>query len=71
MGSTTDKITGVANEAIGNAKQGVGKVINSDKLQAEGKMQEIKGEAQQVLGKTKDAVKDAADKAAAEINKKL
>jgi uncharacterized protein YjbJ (UPF0337 family) len=71
MGSTSDKIKGAANEAIGNMKQGVGKVVGSDKMQAEGKMQEIKGEAQQALGKTKDAVKDAADKTADAINKKL
>ena len=36
MGSTTDKITGVTNEAVGKAKQGAGKVVGSDKLQVEG-----------------------------------
>ncbi|MCX5496716.1 CsbD family protein [Kaistia dalseonensis] len=62
MGSTSDKIKGVTNEAVGNVKQGVGKAVGSEKLQAEGLMQEAKGEAQQAVGKTKDAVKKAADK---------
>lgn len=61
MSSTTDKIKGAANEAIGNAKQGIGKVVDSDKMQVEGVIQERKGEAQQAVGKTKDALKKAID----------
>jgi uncharacterized protein YjbJ (UPF0337 family) len=63
MGSTTDKIKGMANEAAGNVKQGVGKALNKPGLQAEGIAQERKGEAQQAVGKTKDAVKKVVDKA--------
>jgi uncharacterized protein YjbJ (UPF0337 family) len=63
MGSTTDKIKGMANEAAGNVKQAVGKAVNSDKMRAEGMVQERKGEAQQAVGKAKDAVKDVIDKA--------
>lgn len=61
MSSTTDKVKGVANEAIGNVKQGIGKMVDSDKLQVEGAIQERKGEAQQAVGKAKDAVKKAID----------
>lgn len=61
MGSTTDKIKGYANEAIGNIKQGVGKAIGSEKLQAEGFVQERKGEAQQVVGEGKQVVEDTVD----------
>ena len=57
MSSTGDKVKGMANEAVGNIKQGVGKVTDNDKLRAEGKAQELKGEAQQAVGKVKDAVK--------------
>lgn len=71
MGSNTDKIKGAANEAIGNVKQGVGKVVGSEKLRADGKVQEVKGEAQQAVGAAKGAVKDAANKTADVINKKL
>ena len=61
MGSTTDKIKGMANEAVGNIKQVVGDAVDSPKLKGEGIAQERKGEAQQAVGKAKDAVKDAAD----------
>ncbi|HCN44378.1 MAG TPA: CsbD family protein [Pseudomonas sp.] len=57
MSGTKDKVKGMANEAVGNIKQGVGKVTDNDKLRAEGKAQELKGEAQQTVGKVKDAVK--------------
>ena len=59
MGSTADKAKGLANEAVGNIKQGVGKATDNDKMRAEGVVQETKGEAQQAVGKTKDAVKKA------------
>jgi uncharacterized protein YjbJ (UPF0337 family) len=71
MGSTTDKATGLANEAMGNIKQGVGKVLGNDKLKAEGAAQEAKGEVQKAVGDAKAAVKDGANKVAAEINNKL
>ncbi|KMO15624.1 CsbD family protein [Methylobacterium platani] len=61
MSSTTDKIKGLANEAVGNIKQGVGSATGNDKLQAEGKAQELKGEAQKTAGDVKDGVKNAAD----------
>ncbi len=61
MSSTTDKVKGLANEAMGNVKQGVGKMVDSDKLKVEGAIQERKGEAQLAVGKAKDAVKKAID----------
>ena len=71
MGSTTDKVAGHANEAIGKAKQGIGNVVGSDKLKAEGAAQEVKGDAQKALGKAKEVVKDGADKAADAVHKRL
>jgi uncharacterized protein YjbJ (UPF0337 family) len=62
MSSTGDKIKGMANEAVGNVKQGVGKATDNDKLRAEGKAQEVKGETQQKVGEAKDAVKKGVDK---------
>jgi uncharacterized protein YjbJ (UPF0337 family) len=62
MSSTGDKVKGMANEAVGNVKQGVGKATDNDKLRAEGKAQEVKGETQQAVGKAKDAVKKGVDK---------
>ncbi|MBD8122246.1 CsbD family protein [Pseudomonas lutea] len=62
MSSTGDKVKGMANEAVGNIKQGVGKATDNDKLRAEGKAQEVKGEAQQTVGDAKDAVRKGVDK---------
>src|SRR6201982_3368497 len=36
MGSTTDKASGVANQAAGKVKEAAGKATGSEKLQAEG-----------------------------------
>ncbi|RON36528.1 CsbD family protein [Pseudomonas brassicacearum] len=63
MSSTGDKAKGLANEAVGNVKQGVGKATGNDKMRAEGVVQERKGEAQQAVGKAKDAIKKGIDKA--------
>lgn len=57
MSGTKDKVKGMANEAVGNVKQGVGKATGNDKLRAEGAVQERKGEVQQTVGEVKDAVK--------------
>ena len=68
MSGTTDKAAGLANEAAGKIKQGVGKAVGSDKLQGEGAAQELKGDAQQLKGDAKNAIKD---KVADAANKKL
>jgi uncharacterized protein YjbJ (UPF0337 family) len=62
MSGTTDKIKGMANEAAGNVKQGVGKAVGDDEMRAKGLAQEAKGEAQQTMGDVKNTVKDAANK---------
>lgn len=59
MGEIKDKTRGLGNEAMGNVKQGVGKMIGNEQMQAEGKAQELKGEAQQAKGKVKGKVNDA------------
>ena len=61
MSSNTDKIKGMANEAVGNLKQATGKTIGNDKMRADGVLQERKGEGQQAVGKAKDAVKGIID----------
>ncbi|MBJ7407017.1 MAG: CsbD family protein [Bradyrhizobium sp.] len=65
MGSTTDKIKGTANEAMGKAKQGIGEATGSDRLKGEGVIQEVKGKGQQAMGDAKEAAEDAGDRAAA------
>lgn len=58
MGELTDRAKGLGNEAIGNAKQAVGKATNDADLHAKGVAQERKGEAQQAVGKVKGALGD-------------
>jgi uncharacterized protein YjbJ (UPF0337 family) len=71
MGATTDKIKGVANEAIGKAKQGIGEATGSERLQGEGAVQEIKGKGQKAVGDVKQATKDTVNNAAGAANKNL
>jgi uncharacterized protein YjbJ (UPF0337 family) len=46
MGSTTDKVTGVANQGAGKVKEAAGKVTGSTDLEAEGLAQQAKGKAE-------------------------
>jgi uncharacterized protein YjbJ (UPF0337 family) len=71
MSSTTDKITGLANEAMGNVKQGIGNLTGDEKLKADGAAQELKGDAQKAAGDVKGAVKDAAASVSDAANRKL
>ena len=71
MGSMADKASGLANEAVGNAKQGIGKVVGNEKLQGEGIAQEAKGKAEKAVGNAKEAVKDGANKVANKADRAL
>jgi uncharacterized protein YjbJ (UPF0337 family) len=61
MSSTTDKIKGAANEAIGKAKQGIGEAVGNDRLKGEGIVQEGKGKAQTAVGNAKEGLKKIID----------
>ena len=56
MVSVAEKASGLANEVIGKAKQGIGSAVGSDKLKEEGIAQELKGHAQQAIGDVKAVV---------------
>jgi uncharacterized protein YjbJ (UPF0337 family) len=71
MGSTSDKVSGIANKVAGTIKQGVGKAVGSERLEAEGHIQEAKGKVQTAVGDAKSAVKDGAKKASDFVSKKL
>lgn len=61
MSSTTDKITGKANEIAGKVRQGVGDLIDDREMQAKGVVQKAKGDAQQAKGDAKEKLKDLVD----------
>jgi uncharacterized protein YjbJ (UPF0337 family) len=48
------------NEAAGSLKQGIGKIVGPDKMQAEGAAQKPKGKAQVGVGEVKSTVRDGA-----------
>ncbi len=58
MGELNDKAKGLANEIVGNIKQAAGKVSGNERLQAEGIVQERKGEGQNLKGKMKGMIGD-------------
>lgn len=58
MGEFKDKAKGVGNEIAGNAKRAAAEVMGNPRLDAEGKAQERKGEAQQLAGKVKGSFGD-------------
>ena len=69
MGSTSDKASGLANQAVGKAKEGVGKAVGNDHLRAEGRRAGSQRQGSEGVGEAKSAVKDATKKTAAAINK--
>ena len=58
MGEFTDKLDAAGNKIAGNIKEGIGKMTGNEKLEAEGKAQELKGSAQDVKGSVKGALGD-------------
>ena len=57
-----DRIGGMADQAKGAIKKGVGKLTGDAKLQAEGEADKAKGKVKNAVGGAKDAVRDATDK---------
>jgi uncharacterized protein YjbJ (UPF0337 family) len=52
-----DRIEGAAKQAGGNIKEAVGKVTGDEKLQAEGKADQVEGKVQNTVGGIKDAIR--------------
>jgi uncharacterized protein YjbJ (UPF0337 family) len=58
-----NRVKGAWDKAKGAVKEGVGKITGDEKLQAEGKVDKAKGKVESAVGGTRDAIRDAADKA--------
>jgi uncharacterized protein YjbJ (UPF0337 family) len=52
-----DRVKGAATRAGGKMKQAAGDMTGDTKMQSEGKMDQAKGKAQNVMGSAKDALK--------------
>ncbi|AWB94918.1 CsbD family protein [Agromyces badenianii] len=51
MGNTAERLTG-------KAKEGIGKMTDNERLEAEGKADQVKADAKQAAEKVKDAFED-------------
>lgn len=58
MGEFTDKLSAAGNKVTGSVKEAAGKATDNDRLEAEGKAQQVKGTAQDVKGSVKGALGD-------------
>ena len=56
-----EHIKGMAEKVTGAVKEAAGKVVGSEKLQAEGKADKLAGAAHEKVGDVKDAGRGAAD----------
>jgi len=57
-----DKLKGMADQAKGAAKEGVGKVTGDTKMKVEGKLDKTKGKAERAVGEAKDKLRDLRDR---------
>lgn len=56
--STEDKVGNAADKAKGKVKETAGKAVGNERLTAEGRADQAKGDAKQAVEKAKDALKD-------------
>ncbi|MGW1161956.1 CsbD family protein [Streptomyces sp. NPDC002513] len=49
------KVKGMMEQAMGKAKEAVGRVLGNERMTAEGRAEKVKGAARQAKEKTKDA----------------
>lgn len=57
--SAGDKMEAGMDKAKGKIKEGVGKMTDNEKLEAEGKLDQVKGDVKQAGENVKDAARDA------------
>ena len=53
-----NQVKGGAKELGGKIKEGAGKLVGNERLEAEGQVDQVEGKTQKNYGKVKDAVKD-------------
>ena len=71
MGNAANRGEGVAEQVGGKIKQGIGKVIGNEQMQAEGKAKELKGEAREESAKAGERTKGAFEEATGAIKNRI
>jgi uncharacterized protein YjbJ (UPF0337 family) len=67
MSNQSDRAAGAAKEVGGKIKNAVGKLIGNEQMEAEGKVKELQGEAQQSSAKAAERVKGSLEEASGTI----
>lgn len=57
-----DRTSGTASNIKGKIKEVAGKVMGNERMEAEGKAEQVGGKAQQTVGQAKDTVREAVKK---------
>ncbi|HVH46478.1 MAG TPA: CsbD family protein [Labilithrix sp.] len=71
MGNAANRGEGIAEQVGGKIKQGVGKVIGNEQMQAEGKAKELKGEAREESAKAAERTKGKVEEVAGAIKNRV
>ena len=57
-----DRVKGAAKTVGGKAKTAAGKVLGDEKLKNEGRADQVKGKAQNIVGGVKDKMRESSEK---------
>ena len=71
MGNATNRGEGVAEQIGGKIKQGIGRVIGNEQMQAEGKAKELKGEAREESAKASERAEGKVQEVAGAIKNRV
>ncbi len=71
MGSVASRGEGVAEQIGGKIKQGIGAVTGNERMQAEGKEKELKGEAREEAAKAAERSKGAVEEVAGAVKNRV
>ncbi len=71
MGNAANRSEGVAEQIGGKIKQGVGKVIGNEQMEAEGRAKELKGEAREETAKAGERTKGAVEEVTGAIKNRV
>ena len=71
MGNAANRGEGMAEQVGGKIKQGIGKVIGNEQMEAEGKAQELKGEAREEAAKAGERTKGKVEEVTGAIKNRV
>jgi len=71
MGNVSNRSEGVAEQVGGKIKQGIGKVIGNEQMEAEGKAKELKGEAREESAKAAERSKGKVEEVTGAIENRV